>query len=347
MSDLLTIKRSTCQSIAEAIRERTGSKEKIHGCDFDDKIRAIPDSTKAMLENAIEHITGNAEKVSAHKLRDNKALKSVNLPEATIIEDYAFYSCSGLEQVSVPKTTKILNYAFTECGALESIEAPLVDEVGTQAFSGCAALTSINFPELKIIGNYAFSDTGLTDVYVFPKATYIGSSGFAGSAITGVSAELVENLQGATFKDCTALEAADFPNVTIFSGTSVFSGCSALKFVNFPALTELKANAFEYCSALEYIEFNNLNSIQSGCFSKCTSLQAMVLRRTDTITAIKSANSLGALDNGVQGYVYVPQALKATYESDTFWGYTGARFRALEDYTVDGTVTGALDMTKI
>ena len=47
------------------------------------------------------------------------------------------------------------------------------------------------------------------------------------------------------------------------------------------------------------------------------------------------------------GYIYVPRALVDSYKVATNWATYAAQFRALEDYTVDGTVTGDLDESKI
>ena len=46
-------------------------------------------------------------------------------------------------------------------------------------------------------------------------------------------------------------------------------------------------------------------------------------------------------------YIYVPAALVDSYKVATNWSTYEAKFRALEDYTVDGTTTGDLDETKI
>ena len=47
------------------------------------------------------------------------------------------------------------------------------------------------------------------------------------------------------------------------------------------------------------------------------------------------------------GYIYVPAVLIDSYKAATNWSTYAAQFRALEDYTVDGTTTGELDETKI
>ena len=48
-----------------------------------------------------------------------------------------------------------------------------------------------------------------------------------------------------------------------------------------------------------------------------------------------------------EGYIYVPRALVDSYKVATNWSSWATQFRALEDYTVDGTTTGELDETKI
>ena len=60
-------------------------------------------------------------------------------------------------------------------------------------------------------------------------------------------------------------------------------------------------------------------------------------------------NPTGAKD----GYIYVPRALLSDtdetkdYRRATNWSTFATQFRALEDYTVDGTTTGELDPNKI
>jgi hypothetical protein len=48
-----------------------------------------------------------------------------------------------------------------------------------------------------------------------------------------------------------------------------------------------------------------------------------------------------------KGYIYVPRTLVNSYKTATNWSVYANQFRALEDYTVDGTITGELDESKI
>ena len=55
---------------------------------------------------------------------------------------------------------------------------------------------------------------------------------------------------------------------------------------------------------------------------------------------------MSGIANG-KGYIYVPRAMVDTLKSATNWSTYATQIRALEDYTVDGTITGELDESKI
>jgi tRNA A37 threonylcarbamoyladenosine synthetase subunit TsaC/SUA5/YrdC len=72
------------------------------------------------------------------------------------------------------------------------------------------------------------------------------------------------------------------------------------------------------------------------------------LRKTSAICTLSNANGVSGSGIGKgTGYVYVPSALIETYKTATNWSTFANQFRALEDYTVDGTVSGELDESKI
>lgn len=56
----------------------------------------------------------------------------------------------------------------------------------------------------------------------------------------------------------------------------------------------------------------------------------------------------GSGDSELHGYIYIPRALVGDiYKYAANWSVFAAQFRSLEDYTVDGTITGELDESKI
>jgi hypothetical protein len=128
------------------------------------------------------------------------------------------------------------------------------------------------------------------------------------------------------------LEKVCFPSVATLklttgnSAYSVFAGCTALKSIDLPVCT----------------------TISGYIFTNATSLTAVILRNP---TALCSLSRVEAFDDTKiaegTGYIYVPRALLEDYKVATNWSALAAQLRAIEDYTVDGTITGEFDQSKI
>lgn len=160
------------------------------------------------------------------------------------------------------------------------------------------------------------------------------------------------------FRDCSALTTVDFPLVTSID-SNAFYDCAKLTTVNIPQLTSIGSNAFYNCVKLTTVDFPLLTSIGNYAFRSCSVMNAIILR-SQTMVAIYNENTfsncyhlLGTVDStynptgAKDGYIYVPSALVESYKTDYYWSNFATQFRALEDYTVDGTTTGALDESKI
>lgn len=130
-------------------------------------------------------------------------------------------------------------------------------------------------------------------------------------------------------------------------GMYVFAWIEGLKSVVLPNVQSIDQAAFYGCGALEYLDFGSVTRIATQVFYG-SKLTKVLLRNTSTVCAV--AASPFAYSSGMKGdngYIYVPKALVDSYKVATNWSEYAAKFRALEDYTVDGTVTGELDETKI
>lgn len=153
------------------------------------------------------------------------------------------------------------------------------------------------------------------------------------------------------FYSCASLTEVDLPNCTNLYMRS-FNYCTNLKKVNIPSVTTIDSEAFFMCKALEIIDFPSCSIIAASSFGNCQKLKAVVLRKSDVVCQLYSINAFAdtPIANGT-GYIYVPSALLSDddaskdYRRATNW--TTFQFRALEDYTVDGTITGSLDESKI
>lgn len=198
--------------------------------------------------------------------------------------------------------------------------------IGNYAFYQRPRLTTANFPVATRIGSYAFYYcSGLTSAD-FPKATVISTY---------------------AFYCCSALTTANFP-VAVSIGGNAFQSCSKMTTANFPKATSIGTSAFYYCSSLTTADFSAATSISGYAFYNCSSLTALILRNTAKVCTLSNTSAFNAtpIKSGT-GYIYVPSALVDSYKTATNWSTYAAQFRALEDYTVDGTTTGALDSSKI
>lgn len=154
------------------------------------------------------------------------------------------------------------------------------------------------------------------------------------------------------FEACTSLTEINIPKCSS-AARSIFNSCTSLKKIVLPAVTSIineTASNTGYlagCTSLEYVDMLVITSIGGRCFNGCTALTTLAIR-TNTVASLVSTNAFSntPIAKGT-GYVYVPRSLVDSYKAATNWSTYANQFRAIEDYTVDGTITGELDETKI
>lgn len=131
-------------------------------------------------------------------------------------------------------------------------------------------------------------------------------------------------------------------------GEYAFYGCKSLASVNLPLVTSVGDNAFGNTYALNYADFALVTNIKAKAFNQ-SALKHLILRNKESVCTLANSNAI-ANSSGIgygNGYIYVPRALVDSYKVATNWSAYASLFRALEDYTVDGTTTDALDESKI
>ena len=200
------------------------------------------------------------------------------------------------------------------------------ESVQTYAFYRRKKLVSANVNKAETIGNSVFYEcTALTSVNI-DSARYIETKAFYGcSALTSIYAPYATKVTDSAFSQCKGLLSA-----VIYGSTGLFS------------------SAFYYCENLKKIEMIFASNIKSYAFGECKALVSVVLRGYSNTCSLENINAFinTPVANGT-GYIYVPSALIDTYKTATNWSTFASQFRALEDYTADGTITGELDETKI
>lgn len=190
-----------------------------------------------------------------------------------------------------------------------------ITTVPEYVFSMCQDLVEVDLPNVVTVGIYAFNRCYALAKVNLPNATNISTS---------------------AFYSCKALTEACFPKLIIVEG-NLLAGCGRLDTLDLPVVTTIKGNACQQCNALKTVILRSESMVTlaaTSAFNACYHFDG---------TTHATINPTGARN----GYFYVPRALVDSYKTATNWSTYATQFRALEDYTVDGTTTGELDETKI
>lgn len=223
---------------------------------------------------------------------------------------------------------KVGTYAFYKCTALTEVDLPNVTNIGDYAFNGCQSLATVCFSNCSTIGNNAFEGCAKLDELTeenFPSLTSVGSNAFKSTKIKKVSLPLLTTIAQFAFPSLTSITEIRLPSAKVLNGA--FGGCYGnIKLVDLPVCTEIKLKAFNACP-------NIANFV----------LRSETLCTIDSYTAVCGFN----YNYWTNTKIFVPRALVEDYKVATNWSVYADFFYALEDYTVDGTITGELDETKI
>jgi hypothetical protein len=250
--------------------------------------------------------------------------------------------------------TSLKTCAFSYCDLLETVDLPNVTSVGSAAFYNCKSLKSVNLPNVStIISGYenqkfvfGYCDS-LESIYL-PKLTTVTDQMFSYcKSLKSVNLPNANNkINNNAFYYCTSLESIDLPKATTI-GDYAFYCCDKLTQVNLPNVTTINQYAFYYCDSLKLLDLPKATTINSNGLSYTRALTALILR-SSTLCKLSSTNSLSSssVGNGA-GYIYVPRNLIDSYKTATNWSAYASQFRILEDYTVDGTIDGKLDESKL
>lgn len=271
-----------------------------------------------------------------------------NFSESKIdsLRQYAFYNDQTLLSVDMPNVETIGNYAFFECKQIKSLNIPKIKVIGNNVFHNCSQLKTISdISELTSIGISCFAScTRLEGDINLPKLISLTQYGFSSCQnISNFKGENITEVGHYAFSNCKKMETVTIPKL-MTAGNSSFSQCLLITNFDFPELTTVGTSCFNRCEAVKVFDFPKLSSVNANCFVGCINLKALVLRNSTLVTLVNTSafNNNTPILNGT-GYVYVPRSLIESYKTGTNWVTFADQFRAIEDYTLDGTVTGELN----
>ena len=229
--------------------------------------------------------------------------------------------------------SSIVSYAFALNKGITSLYAPNVSSVGAYAFYGATGLNgALDLPLCTSVGNYAFQYCNKITALDAPNLTTLGQYAFSGN-----------NTYKMAFKSINLPKCKAIPN-------SALTYCPYVTELVLPECTSVGNSSLTNWANLQYVDLPKCTSIVNYGLRNNGKLETLILRSEKMCTLSNSALNGTKIWNGT-GYVYMPRALIASYQTATNWktiyGKNANAFRALEDYTVDGTLTGELDPNKI
>lgn len=332
----------------------SGSKVKVNGIEYNVNSNKLSNAMSA-LQNTFDGLqSGSSDKLAAGLYQNGVMTKSWDelISEGIIsVEDGCVRSgwSGDVEGLLEDVDNSINTSAEFLIGDL--IAPDDVTHIGDGAFIKCTGLTTINFPKVTRMGSLAFYGcTSLTEA-TFPSWETSNSYG--------------------AFMNCTSLKTF---NGIVKRGLddACFTGCTSLTNVNTPALEVIYQYAFDGCTSLTVLDFPLLRQVWGWACCDCVNLKTFTIRNgynnaffdISAFINTKILTSEGAPTG--EGFIYVPtehyescvsltanQALNLAndfgmpMDEATAEYIARAILRKLEDYTVDGTITGALDESKI
>lgn len=248
------------------------------------------------------------------------SLEKVEMSNATIIKENAFFSCANLTEASIPNANIVQSTAFANCAKLTKANYPLVSAVQKQGFYKCTSLAEADLRIATQVGPQAFEDCSSLETINLSKCTLISTNAFSGctkitqSGIFGLND--LTTLGQKAFENCTSLDFINLSKCTS-TGQWPFSGCSSLRslifgitttnkslfqnyditYIDLPNCTTVGESTFLGCASLSFISLPKATVIQKNAFEDCLSLENLILPVCNNLSAnaFKNCNKLKTL----------------------------------------------------
>ena len=204
-------------------------------------------------------------------------LSTLVLTKGTVIPDYAFYACRGLEVVSLPDTTvEIGDFAFYGCEGLAYITTAdtALTTLGEHAFSNCIRLLNMTLPStVTYMGEGMLEGCGKLESLTIP---FVGGCTYD-HPITEEQKAAIEKGEALHPAEATAYLGYLF-GAAHYTFTAGYIPASLITVTLSKGCSVIPANAFFECSSIREIHIpQGVTTIGRRAFYGCEWLTAMTL----------------------------------------------------------------------
>lgn len=198
-------------------------------------------------------------------------------------------------------------------------------KIGDYACYYSKSLASVNLPNAEMVGKYAFAYATSLQSVSLPKCVSVGTN---------------------FMKECTVRPLQVNLPMLESCGEYFLYGCSGVERITLPKLRSLPILSFENCKYTKVIDLGEIESIEKQVMRNTSNLRVLIIRSQTLVPLGPNCLTLSGITK-TKSRILVPAALVDEYKVAANWSAFSSRFDALESYTVDGTITGALDDSKI
>lgn len=285
-------------------------------------------------------IPEGTQKIARFAFRNCTHITSVSpLPNSvTIIENYSFSGCTGIESIDVGEVTTVWDYAFSGCSNLTTLKVKYFTSTGTYTFQNCGKIENVYISDIAKWcmfnpGNYYgahpftasdrthrlyLNNAELLNLVIPNDVTHIGRFAFRYCTITSVTIpNSVTAIYNTAFKS-TLLTAARVPSSVTTIGDVCFHGC-------------------------QYIEILILGSAFTGNTNTETFRRLMAIKTLISLNTTPPPINLSYIQTNVSDWeIYVPYDSVDAYKGTTGWSAYASRINGA--YFTENTTTGNLEM---
>lgn len=365
-------------ALANSIRTKAGTEDKMTMSEMCDAVRAIESATVAKYgvtdtydfgsltttdqiarycKLFSKYVGYHITTISTYGLADS-SVKEFDFPLLTSIGQYAFQNCSNLTEIEIKAAvTSIGTYAFYNCTNL--VRATFLNSITAlpnYIFRGCSNLVQVILPSgLTSIGQYAFFECISLALNALPEnLVSIGNDVFnrCHALLLTELPDSITTIGGYAFADCENIEIDELPASLTSIGGYVFMYCSKVTIheMNNDNWTTLPNYIFYYATGITHFKLPSaLTAIPQYGFSYCTSLVSVEIGdavRTINSYAFDHCSALTNIDfNGVttiNSYAFQYAGLKKLTIPSTITSiatYAFAYCTSLEELILEPTMT--------
>lgn len=255
------------------------------------------------------------------------------------LQNSAFFGCTNLQSIDLSQATYINDRAFRDCTSLViDINCPNLVQIGKEIFRNSGVKNVLNLGNIRWMDDTFYGCN--IDTAIIPESVteYLGA--FRNGSVTKltINEENLISLRWGLPLDAIGKDVMNLKNVTASVGGSMFNGGCTQVYLPKATSTSYRSWFFtldknnRFYAQLVY--FRDLSAIADGeaMFRMCD-IQRVVINNTTVIPV----QNLPRFDVNNVNALYVPDEVVDSYKADEAWGAFGDKIKPISELPIVDT----------